>query len=211
MIYRSASTGGVPAGRQHSQKCTVESSLCCPLSKVQRGFSGCFAPAFRRQKCRRRSELEVTVPWQQFDQAVVHIMLCELAPEGFRVCLQQRVATGFLDGFWAYPGGRVELGENPLDAARREAWEEVGVRPLKLRLVAALTFSTVAAPQSTGINFVYACHHWEGRVRQCEPHLHGVPQFYASDQLPEPRPHWISEVAARIASHKPALFKHYET
>lgn len=145
---------------------------------------------------------------QQLNQSVVHIVLCEIASGAVQMCLQQRIGTGFLDGFWAYPGGRIELGECPMEAARREAWEEVGVRPLQLRLVAALTFSSGAAG-NTGINFVYACHRWQGHVQQCEPGLHGPPEFFAADQLPEPRPLWISEVAARIANHKPAVFKHF--
>jgi 8-oxo-dGTP diphosphatase len=157
----------------------------------------------------KRWKLEEALPWQQFDQAVVHIALCEFTPREVRMCLQQRIATGFLDGFWSYPGGRVELGESPQDTARREAWEEVGVRPLQLRLVAALTFAT-GAGAATGINFVYACHRWEGAVQQSEPWLHGPPEFFGLGQLPEPRPTWLVEVAARIAINKPALFKHFE-
>jgi len=149
------------------------------------------------------------LPWRQFDQAVAHIVLCDFSQGALQVCMQQRVATGFLDGFWAYPGGRIEPGENPADAARREAWEEVGVRPLQVRLVGALTFPTGAA-HGVGINFVYACHRWEGHLHQGEPELHGPPQFYACDQLPEPKPVWTAEVASRLACHKPALFKHYE-
>jgi 8-oxo-dGTP diphosphatase len=185
-----------------NQACVVR---CRSYSKA---FLGVLPRLSSSKAPKKKSEWEDPMPWQQFDQAVVHIVLCEFAPEGVRICLQRRIATGFLDGIWVYPGGRIELGENPLGAAQREAWEEVGVRPLTLRLVAALTFS-VGAARGKGINFVYACHQWEGQVRQCEPWLHGAPQFYASDQLPEPRPPWISEVARRIASHKPALFKHY--
>lgn len=33
------------------------------------------------------------------------------------------------DGSWAFPGGKIEEGEKPLDAARRESTEEVGFAP----------------------------------------------------------------------------------
>jgi len=44
-----------------------------------------------------------------------------------RWLVQRRPATGLLPGLWEFPGGRVERGERPEDAARRELREETGL------------------------------------------------------------------------------------
>lgn len=51
------------------------------------------------------------------------------APDG-RVLLAERRPGKDAAGFWELPGGQVDPGEGPAEAARRELFEEVGVRAL---------------------------------------------------------------------------------
>ena len=47
--------------------------------------------------------------------------------EGGRVLLTQRKAGTHLEGAWEFPGGKVEPGEDPREALRRELAEELGI------------------------------------------------------------------------------------
>jgi 8-oxo-dGTP diphosphatase len=47
--------------------------------------------------------------------------------EAGRVLLTQRKAGTHLAGAWEFPGGKVEAGEDPREALRRELREEVGI------------------------------------------------------------------------------------
>jgi len=47
--------------------------------------------------------------------------------EDGRVLLSQRKAGSHLAGAWEFPGGKVEAGEDPRDALRRELREELGL------------------------------------------------------------------------------------
>ncbi len=47
--------------------------------------------------------------------------------EGGRVLLTQRKVGTHLAGAWEFPGGKVEAGEDPREALRRELREEIGI------------------------------------------------------------------------------------
>jgi 8-oxo-dGTP diphosphatase len=47
--------------------------------------------------------------------------------EGGRVLLTQRKRGAHLAGMWEFPGGKVESGEDPKEALRRELMEELGI------------------------------------------------------------------------------------
>jgi 8-oxo-dGTP diphosphatase len=47
--------------------------------------------------------------------------------ESGRVLLTQRKAGAHLEGRWEFPGGKVEAGEDPREALRRELREELGI------------------------------------------------------------------------------------
>lgn len=58
--------------------------------------------------------------------------------EGDRICLIERRRAGKL--YYLFPGGGIEEGETPQQAAIREAYEELGVHVELQRLLAQLSF-----------------------------------------------------------------------
>lgn len=70
--------------------------------------------------------------------SVVDVLLL-LVRDG-HVLLALRDGTGYADGQWNLPSGKLEAGEDLISALMREAREEVGVeiRPTEPRMVAAV-------------------------------------------------------------------------
>ena len=79
----------------------------------------------------------MTASAQGIDRFVVvpaaYVFLLRDGVTGPEVLLQLRQGTGFMDGHWAAAAaGHVEKGETAVDAARREAREEIDVDDLAL-------------------------------------------------------------------------------
>jgi A/G-specific adenine glycosylase len=60
---------------------------------------------------------------------------------GRRVLVLRRPPNGLLGGLWEFPGGKIEPGERPRDAARRELEEETGLRAARLERVGIVRHS----------------------------------------------------------------------
>lgn len=84
-----------------------------------------------------------------------------------RVLMALRRDTGYADGLWNLPSGKLEAGEDALSAVIREAREEIGItlRPGQLRL--ATTVHHRAADERGRIGLVFTAGY--------DPGTHGTP------------------------------------
>jgi len=100
------------------------------------------------------------------------------------VLLVHRSNTGWMDGFWALPGGNLDHGETPFNAIIRETDEELGIllREDKLEFVHILHHQQ---DTSYKIGFYFACSKWYGEPVNNEPDKHSHVSWHALDALPE--------------------------
>ena len=61
---------------------------------------------------------------------VVDVAVCVIQSPDGRVLLAERTSRQVAAGFWELPGGKIEPGETPLQAAVRELQEETGLSPV---------------------------------------------------------------------------------
>lgn len=109
---------------------------------------------------------------------------------GDSVLLQLRRGTGHMDGYWASAAaGHVEAGESAVDAAAREAHEELGIDVADADLY-PLTVLHRTQQGGTGavgrVDFFFTCTTWSGRPRIMEAGKAADLQWFRLDALPEP-------------------------
>ena len=102
-----------------------------------------------------------------------------------RVLLEQRSD----DGGWCVPGGSMELGETPEEAAVRECMEETGLIPKDLRLydvrageACHFTYPNGDEVYAVDINFV--CRSYEGTLREQKEEVAKL-RFFGEGELPD--------------------------
>lgn len=110
------------------------------------------------------------VRWGVFGAAgVVFVAVVDGVPLAL---VQQRSRWSHEGGTWSCPGGAIDEGEEPLEAALREAWEELGPLPTEFEVVGAYEFTPaddwrystfvvrVSAPFATDPNFESEAIEW---------------------------------------------------
>lgn len=123
---------------------------------------------------------------------VVHILLQRATPEP-EVFLLRRAGTGFMDGYFALPGGHVEAGELPLQAAQRECLEETGVQPKDLQPVCLMPYRS---GRHIGTNLIFTAQAFEGTPTLAEPGAADMALWAPQRVLPEPHAPWLGTVLA---------------
>jgi 8-oxo-dGTP diphosphatase len=101
-----------------------------------------------------------------------------------KVFLIERANTGWCDGLWGIPGGKLDGQETLRQAAAREAHEEIGVviQPEHLQLlhVSHLRWE----PGKELIMFTFMPSEWQSEPYNKEPHLHSNASWLDLNNLP---------------------------
>lgn len=86
---------------------------------------------------------------------------------------------------WQFPGGHLEHGESVTDCARREVWEETGIKVSQLRHL-GFTDKPFEVDQRRYITLLVSCVHESGEVNTREPEKCDGWQWFDYPVLPSP-------------------------
>jgi 8-oxo-dGTP pyrophosphatase MutT (NUDIX family) len=106
------------------------------------------------------------------------------------VLLQLRSGTGYRDEHWACAAaGHVEAGESAVEAAVREAREELGIGVAPADLVPLCAMHRTHGngnPRDERVDFFFTCTRFEGSPRRLEQHKSADLRWFDLEDLPDP-------------------------
>ena len=97
------------------------------------------------------------------ERPIVLVAACALLNEEGKVLIAKRPPGRPLAGLWEFPGGKVDLGEDPETALIRELLEELGIEIARADLL-PLTFASHAYPEFHLLMPLYLCKRWKGSI-----------------------------------------------
>ncbi len=119
------------------------------------------------------------------------------------ILMQQRTD----DGTWSYPGGRIEIDETVEDGARREVFEECGLKVGEMTLLGVFSGKELNhiypnGNEVCGVDIVYVSHDYTGSLESFDGEAKQM-GFYPIDALPQPiSPMNAKQISAYLAQRK---------
>ncbi|WP_433294821.1 NUDIX domain-containing protein [Actinoplanes sp. CA-030573] len=110
-----------------------------------------------------------------------------LLTSGKRVLLGLRAGTGYADGQWNLPSGKLELGEDAIDAVVRESREEIGIALDGGEVRAVATVQHRGRSGLVRLGLAFAAEHDPGRHGEpfnAEPHKCARIGWFPRTRLP---------------------------
>ncbi len=141
-----------------------------------------------------------------YDSAAPYIACFVVLKRGSKVAMVLRKNTGYMDGYFGLPAGKVEWQETYLHGATREAKEEAGVDVD----VADLRFLHVCHRHSANgeefmdwVDVYFEADKWQGEPFNAEPDKSEKLEWLDLNNLPEnvvpPQRHSLEQIADNIA------------
>lgn len=146
-------------------------------------------------------------------RVVVHVLVWREAPvgpsgsveqsgdgdPGVELFLLKRANTGFMDGYYALPGGHQDAGESVSAAAIRECREEIAITPRDLKPLSVMPYRS---GRHQGLNFLFETTDYEGEPMVNEPELFDAGCWVQPDRLPEPVAVWLPDALELKRKHQ---------
>jgi 8-oxo-dGTP pyrophosphatase MutT (NUDIX family) len=127
-----------------------------------------------------------------------HIAAYVIVRKKGKIAFLLRENTGWMNGFYGLASGKVETKESYIEAAIREAKEEIGIelRPDDLKQVLIMHRYEGGDHAPEWVDVYFEALKWEGEPKNAEPDLHSKLVWLDPKNLPE---NVISSVKAAIA------------
>jgi 8-oxo-dGTP diphosphatase len=119
----------------------------------------------------------------KYDTATPYIAAFVIFRQDGKIAFLMRANTGWGDGLYGLPAGKVEDGESFLEAAVREAGEETGAKLKTTDLKHLLTVHRKS--DLSWIDIIFEAQTWQGNLRNAEPAKHSSLEWFDPANLPD--------------------------